>query len=364
MPADPGGRDDGPVRLSLNLGHLVGAGDPAGRVRLATEAERLGFHTVWAAEVYGSDAVTMLTWVAAHTRTIGVGSAVMQTPGRSPALTAMTAATLDRLSGGRFRLGLGVSGPQVSEGWHGVPFAEPIGRTREYVDVVRLALSRRPVAYPGRHHPLPLPGGAGKALRMTLHPPRPDLPVYLAAVGPRNLRLAGEIADGWLAAFLTPEYAGEQIRHLRAGRERAGRSMAGFEVIASVPLAVGDDVGRCADRVRAHTALYLGGMGSRDHNFYNALAARMGYADAARTVQDLYLAKRYAEAAAAVPAEFVDRTSLLGPVGRIGERLREYAAAGVTELAVTVFGGGARALRDVREAYEAAVAAPAGSVRA
>ena len=361
MPADAVRRHDGRVRLSLNLGHLVGAGDAAGRVRLAVEAEQLGFHTVWAAEVYGSDAVTMLTWIAAHTRSIGIGSAVMQTPGRSPALTAMTAATLDRLSGGRFRLGLGVSGPQVSEGWHGVPFADPIGRTREYVGVLRLALSRRPVVHPGRHHPLPLPGSAGRALRLTVHPPRPDLPIYLAAVGPRNLELAGEIADGWLAAFLTPEFAAEQLRHVRAGRDRAGETMDGFEVIASVPLAIGDDVDRCVDRVRAHAALYLGGMGSRDRNFYNLLAARMGYADAARDVQELYLAKRYAEAAAAVPADFVDRTSLLGPVDRIAGRLREFAEAGVTELAVTVFGGGTRALREVHDAYTAAWTTPSAA---
>jgi F420-dependent oxidoreductase-like protein len=194
------------MRLGVNLGYW-GAGNDADNLALAVEAERLGYSVVWAAEAYGSDAATVLAWIAAHTTTIDVGSAIFQIPGRTPALTAMTAATLDTLSGGRFRLGLGVSGPQVSEGWHGVRFDKPLARTREYVEIVRLALAREKVQYDGVHWTLPLPDGPGKALRLTVHPARENIPVYLAAVGPKNLELTGEIADGWLAIFFAPEYA-------------------------------------------------------------------------------------------------------------------------------------------------------------
>jgi F420-dependent oxidoreductase-like protein len=271
-------------------------------------------------------------------------------------MTAMTAATLDALSGGRFRLGLGVSGPQVSEGWHGVPFASPIGRTREYVDIVRMALAREPVSYQGEHFQLPLPGGAGKALRLTLHPVREHIPIYLAAVGPRNLELTGNIADGWLAIFFAPEFATELLASISAGRAAAGRTMDGFDVVASAPIVVGDDIEASAALVRWYAALYIGGMGSRDQNFYNALAVRMGYAEAARKVQDLYLSKRQPEAAAAVPMEFIDRTSLLGPVDRIAQRMRDYAAAGVTTLSISLFVGdvdeGVRTLRAAADALD------------
>jgi F420-dependent oxidoreductase-like protein len=271
-------------------------------------------------------------------------------------MTAMTAATIDSLSGGRFRLGLGVSGPQVSEGWHGVRFASPLARTREYVDIVRMALAREPVSYHGKHYELPLPDGAGKALRLTLHPVRDRIPVYLASVGPRNLELTGEIADGWLAIFFAPEFAGDLLAAIGAGRARAGKTLEGFDVVATAPLVIGDDIDACAALVRWYAALYIGGMGSRAQNFYNALAVRMGYADAAREVQDLYLARRQQDAAAAVPMEFVDRTSLLGPVGRVAARMRDYAAAGVTTLSVSPFVGdvddGVRALRAAAEALE------------
>ena len=220
----------------------------------------------------------MLAWLAGQTSTIGLGSAVMQIPGRTPAMTAMTAATLDLLSGGRFWLGLGVSGPQVSEGWHGVRFAEPLARTRAYVEVVRLALGRQTVRHDGPHHPLPLPDGPGKALRLGLRPVRDHVPLYLAAVGPRNLELAGEIADGWLAVFFDPDLAAEQLGHVRSGRARAGLDLDGFDVVATVPLSVGDDPQACADPVRAYAALYVGGMGSRAQNFYHSLAVRMGFA--------------------------------------------------------------------------------------
>lgn len=326
------------MELALNLGYLVGSQDPAGQLALTRRAEELGYHSVWAAEAYGSDSPTVLAWLAGQTSTIGLGSAVMQIPGRTPAMTAMTAASLDLLSGGRFRLGLGVSGPQVSEGWHGVRFARPLSRTREYVEVVREALAGRTLAYEGRHHVLPLPDGPGKALKLTIDGHRRDLPILIAAVGPKNLELAGEVADGWLAVFLAPDFAAEQLSHVRAGRAAAGKDLAGFEVMASVPVMVGDDPVACADPIRSYAALYVGGMGSREQNFYHQLAVRMGYGDAAAEVQDLFLAKRHRDAMAAVPYEFIDQTSLLGPVPRIAEGLSRLAEAGVTTCAVVPYG--------------------------
>jgi F420-dependent oxidoreductase-like protein len=326
------------VRLGLNVGYWGMRGSGADDLALVLEAERLGFSVVWAAEAYGSDAVTVLAYLAAKTSRIDVGSAVLQIPARTPTMTAMTAATLDRLSGGRFRLGLGVSGPQVSEGWHGVRFAKPLARTREYVDIVRLALSRRRVQYEGNTYRLPLPDGPGKALQLMVQPIRAQIPVYLAAIGPKNVELAGEIADGWQPIFYAPEHAGEHRRNLEAGRERAGRDPAGFDISATVPIRTGDDLAACADPVRPYAALYLGGMGSREQNFYNALAVSMGYGEAAATVQDLFLDRRHDAAAAAVPFEFIDRTSLLGPVERIAARMQAYAAAGVTTLSLSPYG--------------------------
>ncbi|MFB9236415.1 LLM class F420-dependent oxidoreductase [Plantactinospora siamensis] len=344
------------MRLGLSLGYQTAWSTPADHLALAQEADRLGYSVVWAAEAYGSDSPSMLAWLAGQTERIDLGSAVMQIPGRSPAMTAMTAATIDALSGGRFRLGLGVSGPQVSEGWHGVRFAKPLQRTREYVEIVKLAVGRKQVEYAGQHYTLPLPDGPGKALRLGFHPPREHIPIYLAAVGPRNLELAGELADGWLAIFFAPEFAAEQLASVAAGRARAGRELAGFDVVPSVPVVVGDDVASCAELVRWYAALYVGGMGSREQNFYNQLATRMGYGDAAREVQDLYLAKRQRDAAAAVPLEFIDRTSLLGPKERIAERMRAYAEAGVTTLSVTLFAAdresGVETLRTVAAAFE------------
>ena len=321
------------MKLGLNLGYW-GAGQDAEALELAKEADRLGFAVAWAAEAYGSDAATVLAWVAAHTTRIDVGSAIFQIPGRSPAMTAMTAATLDSLSGGRFRLGLGVSGPQVSEGWHGVRYAKPLERTREYVDVVRAALRRERVTYSGEHFTLPLPDGPGKALKLIVHPVRAEIPVYLAAVGPKNLELCGEIADGWLAVFYSAKHARDQLALIEKGRG----SLDGFDVVPTVPLVIGDDVAACADPVRAYAALYVGGMGSRQQNFYNALARRYGYEEAAQTVQDLYLAHDYAGAMAAVPFEFIDETSLLGPKERIADGLAAYAESGVTTLTVVPFG--------------------------
>jgi F420-dependent oxidoreductase-like protein len=276
--------------------------------------------------------------VAAKTERIDIGSAVFQIPARTPAMTAMTAATLDLLSGGRFRLGLGLSGPQVSEGWHGVRFAKPLARTREYVEVVRMALARQTVRHDGEFFPLPLPDGPGKALKLTVHPTRDRIPTYLAAIGPKNLELAGEIADGWLAIFFSPEHAADSMAQIAVGRARGDHATAApFDVAASVPVVVGDDIAACADRLRAYTALYLGGMGSREQNFYNQLACRMGFEEDARRVQDLYLDRRHREAMAAVPQAFIDQTSLIGPRERIAERLHAFADAGVTTLTVLPF---------------------------
>jgi F420-dependent oxidoreductase-like protein len=324
--------------LGLNLGYW-GAGNDADNLALAREADRVGYSVAWAAEAYGSDAATVLAWVAAQTERIDVGSAIFQIPGRTPANTAMTAATLDTLSGGRFRLGLGVSGPQVSEGWHGVRFDKPLTRTREYVAIVRKALARERLTYDGEFFTLPLPDGPGKALTLTVHPVREHIPIYLAAVGPKNLELAGEIADGWLAIFFDPTGSQDSLAAIREGRERAGETMAGFDVVPTVPVVLGDNIDACADHVRGYSALYVGGMGSREKNFYNALAVRMGYADAAQRIQDLYLSKDYAGAAAAVPREFIERTALVGPPDVVAQRLRDYIAAGVTTLSVAIYAG-------------------------
>lgn len=345
------------MRLGLNLGYW-GAGNDKDNLALAREADRLGYSVVWAAEAYGSDAPTVLAWVAAQTQRIDVGSAIMQIPARTPAMTAMTAATLDTLSEGRFRLGLGVSGPQVSEGWHGVRFDKPLARTREYVDIVRKALRRERLTYQGEHWTLPLPDGPGKALQLTVHPVREHIPIYLAAVGPKNLELAGEIADGWLAIFFAPDSAEEMLGQLRSGRAKAGKDLAGFDVVPTVPVVVGDDLGACAEPVRAYSALYIGGMGSREKNFYNRLAVRMGYEREAKQVQDLFLDRQHRAAAAAVPFEFIDRTALIGPVERITDRLHAYGAAGVTTLSVATYAPTLEqridTLRNMAEAVEAA----------
>lgn len=346
------------MRLAVNFGYFTAGYTPADYLTVAKEADRLGYSTVWAAETYAADAPTLLAWLAGQTERIDVGTAIMQIPARSPAMTAMTAAGLDMLTGGRFRLGLGVSGPQVSEGWHGMRFGKPLNRTREYVDVVKIALARESVSYAGEHYQLPLPNGPGKAMRLTLHRVRDHIPIYLAALGPRNLELAGEIADGWLGVFVAPEYAGDLLSHLATGRASAvgtgtAASLAGFDVVASVPVAIGRDVPACADSVRGYAAMFVGGMGSRERNFYNRLAVRMGYGDAARRVQDLYLARKHREAAAAIPLEFVDRTALIGPVDRTADRLRDYAAAGITTLSATLIGDAARAVTTLRQLAEA-----------
>ena len=326
------------MRLALNLG-FWGAAPHAEQCALAVEADRLGYDSVWIPEAYGTDSATPLAYIAALTENLGLGSAVMQIPGRTPANTGMTAATLDVLSGGRFRLGLGVSGPQVSEGWHGVRFTKPLARTREYVAIVRSVLAREKVAFDGEFFTLPLPDGPGKPLQLTVHPTSDRIPIYLASIGPKNLELTGEIADGWLAIFYAPDFAQTQMDSIAAGRARAGKTMDGFDVVPSVPVVIGDDVQACADVLRANAALYIGGMGSREQNFYNQLACRMGFEAEATRIQDLYLEREYRAAAAAVPFEFIDATSLIGPPQRVAERLRAFADSGVTTLAASLWAG-------------------------
>ncbi len=326
------------MRLGINLGYW-GAGMDADNLAVAREADRLGYSVCWAAEAYGSDAATVLSWVAAQTEHIDVGSAIFQIPARTPAMTAMTAATLDSLSGGRFRLGLGVSGPQVSEGWYGVRFDKPLARTREYVDIIRKAMSRERLTHDGANWTLPLPGGPGKPLKLTVHPVREYIPLYIAAIGPKNLEQTGEIADGALVIFFAPEHAeATTLGSLRAGREKAGKTLDGFDLVPTVPLAVGEDVRGLADQFRPYTALYVGGMGSAKQNFYNKLAQRMGYEKEAAEIQEKYLAGDKEGAAAAIPHELIDSTTLLGPVERIADRMKAYAEAGVTTLSLTPAG--------------------------
>jgi F420-dependent oxidoreductase-like protein len=320
------------VRLGVMLGYF-GAGTTAGeQLALAREAERLGYDSVWVAEAYGSDAATVLAWLAAQTATIKLGSAVFQIPARSPAMTAMTAATLDQLSGGRFRLGLGLSGPQVAEGWHGQRFARPLARTRDYVSVVRMALERRRVAYQGETLELPLPDGPGKALKLTITPAQPRLPIYLGAMGPKNLALAGEMADGWLGFLFSPEHVGGFRDQLAVGAARAGRDLDGFDIAPNVQVHVSDDLATARDTMRPFLALYVGGMGSRERNFYTEQAGRYGFEDAARQVQEHYLAGDRAAAMAALPDELIDLVTLCGPAARVRERLAAHREAGVGTL--------------------------------
>jgi F420-dependent oxidoreductase-like protein len=351
------------MRLGVNLRNW-GTGNDAENLALTVEADRLGYSVCWVPEAYGTDAPSVLAWVGAKTERMDIGAAVLQIPARSPAMTAMTAASLDSLSGGRFRLGLGVSGPQVSEGWHGVRFAKPLSRTQEYVDIVRMALRRERVEYAGEHFTLPLPGGAGKPLKLSVRPVRAEIPIYLAAVGPKNLQLTGRIADGWLAVFFSPEHAALSLDPIRAGRAAAGGAEAaagaltGFDVVAMVPVMFDDDLDAAAAPIRGYPALYVGGMGSREQNFYHALACRMGFEKEAAQVQELFLNKEYEAAANAVPRDFIDATSLIGPLERVRDRMQAYAAAGVTTLTVIPFAetfeGRLQILRRSAEALEAA----------
>ncbi|HZS06986.1 MAG TPA: LLM class F420-dependent oxidoreductase [Blastocatellia bacterium] len=323
------------MRLGVNFGYW--GPDSKDNVTLAQEADRLGYHSVWTAEAYGSDAVTTLVWLAAKTERINVGTAIMQMTARVPAMTAMTAATIDLLTGGRMLLGIGASGPQVVEGWHGVPYGKPLGRTREYVEIIRTVLKReKPLEHHGEHYDIPARGGSGlgKPLKLITHPLRSDIPIYLAAIGPKNVALAAEIADGWLPFLISPERMGIYREWLDEGFARAGggKDLSSFDIAPSVTVALGDDVNACRNSVKPFIALYVGGMGAREKNFYFNLVCRYGYEEAAHKIQDLFLSGRKAEATAAVPDELVDEVALCGPRERIAERLSAWQTCGITTL--------------------------------
>jgi len=324
------------MKLALHLGYWGPV--PIDVLPLVEEAERSGFDSIWSAEAYGSDAVSWLTWVASRTERLGFGTAIMQIPARTPAATAMTAITLDHLSGGRFRLGLGMSGPQVVEGWHGMPYGKPLARTREYVEIVRAILRRdKPLEFSGEYYRIPATGegstGLGKPLKTIVHPLRSDLPIYLAAIGPKNVALAAEIADGWIPTLYSAVRGGEAFgSSLREGFDRAGKTGDSFDVMAMCPVMVGEDLQQCRDMLKPYIALYVGGMGARGRNFYNSLVTRYGYEKEAKEIQDLYLDGKKAEAAATVPDELVDETSLVGPPERIRDGLAAWRESGVTTL--------------------------------
>jgi F420-dependent oxidoreductase-like protein len=323
------------MRLGVHIGYWGLGLTREDQLEIVQEAERLGYDSVWAAEAYGSDVATILGWLAGQTTKIKLGSSIFQMPGRSAAMTAMTAATLDQLSDGRMLLGIGSSGPQVSEGWHGVRFGRQLQRTREYIAVVRMALARERVEFHGQTIDLPLPDGPGKALKLTIAPVQEKIPIYLAAIGPNNTALAGEIADGWIPTLLSPEHLPILRESLEEGAARAGRTLDDFDIAPTVNVNITDDIEAARDAMRPFIALYVGGMGSREKNFYNQLVQRYGFEDAAREVQDLYLEGKKDEAAAALPAALIDLVSLCGPADRVRERLRIYADAGVGTLGVT-----------------------------
>jgi F420-dependent oxidoreductase-like protein len=323
------------MKLGVHIGYWGLGMTPQDQLSVVQEAERLGYDSVWTAEAYGSDAATVLAWLAAQTQRIRLGSAIFQIPGRSPAMTAMTAATIDELSGGRMILGIGSSGPQVAEGWHGQRFARQLQRTREYVAVVRKALARERLEYHGETIELPLPEGPGKALKLTIAPQQERIPIYLAAIGPKNTALAGEIADGWIPTFFSPEHVGELRSLLEEGAARSGRSLEGFDIAPTVNAFVSEDRERARDLMRPVLALYIGGMGSRKQNFYNNLVQRYGFEEAAHEVQNLYLDGRKEEAGAAIPAELIDLVSLCGPGEVVRERLAAFRDAGVGTLMIT-----------------------------
>lgn len=327
------------MRLGYHTGYWS-AGPPQGAQEAVLAAEQLGFDSVWTAEAYGSDALTPLAWWGARTSTVRLGTAIAQISARTPTAAAMAALTLDHLSGGRFTLGLGASGPQVVEGWYGQPYPRPLARTREYVEVVRRVLAREaPVTYDGAFYQLPYVGGAGlgKALRSTVHPLRADLPIHLAAEGPKNVALAAEIADGWLPLFYSPRMDATYRELLADGFARRGagtRPVEEFEVTATVPVVVHEDVERAADQVRPFIALYAGGMGAKGANFHRDVLDRLGYAQACDEIQAHFLAGDRSRATAAVPLELVQDVALVGPPDEIRRRLPAWRATAVTSLLV------------------------------
>lgn len=328
-----------PLRPALYLGYAAPGTSPLTLVDQAREAEGLGYESVWVAEAWGTDTVSVLSWIAAKTRTIKVGASIMQISARTPAATAMTAATLDLLSEGRFILGLGASGPQVVEGWHGQPWRKPLTRMREHVDIVRRVLRREQLEYHGEYYDIPYSGegatGLARPLKLLLHPARSEIDIYLASLGAKSVALAAEIAHGWLPVLLSPTRLREVFgRALDEGFARRQRAMREFDISASVPIVLTDDVQAGRDSLKPSLALYIGGMGSRRSNFFKTLVSRYGYeADAVR-IQELYLESKRSEAAAAVPDALVDEVALVGSRERIAERLELWRASGVTTLRV------------------------------
>ncbi|HEX2397709.1 MAG TPA: LLM class F420-dependent oxidoreductase [Solirubrobacteraceae bacterium] len=327
------------LKLGLNSGYWAG-GPPPGMSEVVAEAERLGFDSMWTAEAYGSDSLTPLAWWGARTERMRLGTAIVQISARTPAATAMAAMTLDHLSGGRFILGLGVSGPQVVEGWYGQPFAKPLARTREYIGILRDIWARRgPVTGDGPHYPLPLPDGTGlgKPLKSSIHPLREEIPIYLGAEGPKNIALAAELCDGWLGLFFSPRHQDIYRDALQEGFGRPGarRSLDDFEVAATVPLIVDDDVERAADALRPMYALYFGGMGARSANFHANVPVRMGYGAAVERIQELYLGGRKEEAAAAVPTALIEELALIGPADKIRADLEAWRDSLATTLLIS-----------------------------
>ncbi len=338
------------LRLGLNIGYWAG-GPPPAAAESVLEADRLGFDSIWTAEAYGSDALIPLAWWGSSTEQIKLGTAIVQISARTPAATAMAAMTLDHLSGGRLILGLGVSGPQVVEGWYGQPFAKPLARTREYISILRKIWAREePLTSEGPHYPLPLKDGTGlgKPLKSSLRSLRPDIPIYLAAEGPKNVALAGELCDGWLALFYSPYHDDFYREALDAGlnHPEARRGPGEFDVAATVPLIVTDDVEAAADAVRPMYALYFGGMGARSANFHANVPIRMGYEDEVAKIQELYLSGHKQEAAAAVPTKLIEQLTLIGSRDKIRHDLDAWRDSSVTTLLV---GGDPQTLRTAAE---------------
>jgi F420-dependent oxidoreductase-like protein len=327
------------LKLGLNTGYWAG-GPPPGVTEAIAEADRLGLDSIWTAEAYGSDCLTPLAWWGASTERIKLGTALVQMSARQPAATAMAAMTMDHLSGGRFVLGIGVSGPQVVEGWYGMPFAKPLARTREYIGILRAIWARQaPVTSDGPHYPLPLPDGTGlgKPLKASIHPLREDIPIFLGAEGPKNIALCAELCDGWLAMLFSPTNQDTFKQALDEGFSRAGarRGWDDFEIAATVPFIVTDDVEQGIDALRPFYALYFGGMGAKGRNFHANVAIRMGYGDMIERVQDLYLGGKKDEAAAAIPRDLIDGMSLVGPPDKLRHDLEKWRDSIVTTLLVT-----------------------------
>jgi len=341
-PAGPIPEQSEREEMGMRVAIAVGAPDSSGSnwerlVDFTIEAEKLGTDVVWSAEAWGQDAVAPLAYLAARTERIRLGTAIMQISARVPSMTAMTALTMSAISHGRFILGLGASGPQVVEGLHGRPFARPVTRMRETVEIVRRAFRGEKLEYDGAHHHLPLPDGQGKALRLAL-PPNPDIPIYLATLSPKALELTGEVADGWLGTSFTPEHADAHLAHIRRGAERAGRRLQDIELCVGGPVGFGDDIERLVDALRPRVAFTLGAMGSPTTNFYNDAFKRGGFADDAAKVQRLWVEGRRAEAVRAVPDDLVLMTSLIGPESQVRERIRLYRDVGIGQLQLNPLG--------------------------